>query len=102
MAEALAVVKVGNSECGLAKLTPLSRIAAIVGAVAGVTFSARRPSGTNKMRLRGGSAWAVPSCRPRAAQATASRVFDLNDMVVFPVLFMLGLFAGYARCKTVM
>ena len=32
------MVKVGNSECGLAKLTPLSRIAAMVGAVSGVTL----------------------------------------------------------------
>ena len=84
MADALAVVKVGNSECGLAKLTPWSRIAAMVGAVCGVTISARRPSGTNKMRLRGACAWAVPSCRPRAAQATTSRIFDLNDMRCSP------------------
>ena len=33
MAEALAVVKVGNSECGLAKLTPVSRNCAMAGAV---------------------------------------------------------------------
>ena len=50
--EALAMVKVGNSECGLAKLTPLSRTAAMAGAVSGVTERARRPSGTNRMRLR--------------------------------------------------
>lgn len=31
--------------------TPLSRAAAIVGAVSGVTFTARKPSGTNSMTL---------------------------------------------------
>src|SRR6478752_2515149 len=58
MPEALAMVKVGNSECELRKLTPLSRTADMAGAVSGVTFSARSPSGTNKMRLRGGLFWA--------------------------------------------
>src|SRR5882724_1842579 len=53
MPEALAIVKVGNSECELVKLIPLSRIAAIVGAVSAVTFSARRPSGTNRMTFLG-------------------------------------------------
>ena len=48
----LAMVKVGNSACGLAKLTPLSRTAARAGAVSGVTDSGRKPSGTNKIRLR--------------------------------------------------
>src|SRR5690242_8580762 len=47
------MVKVGNSECEFLKLTPLSRIAAMVGAVSGVIFRARRPSGTNRMRLCG-------------------------------------------------
>ncbi len=36
------MVKVGNSECGFLKLTPLSRISAIAGAVSGVTFNARK------------------------------------------------------------
>src|SRR4030088_1922854 len=53
MLEALAIVKVGNSECGFLKLTPLSRTSAIAGAVSGVTFSARNPSGMNRIRLRG-------------------------------------------------
>src|SRR5438105_13316761 len=53
MAEPLAMVKVGNIECGFLKLTPLSRISAMAGAVSGVTLSARRPSGTNRIRLRG-------------------------------------------------
>src|ERR1700687_6229831 len=47
------MVKVGNSECGFLKLTPLSRISAIAGAVSGVTFKARSPSGTNRIRLWG-------------------------------------------------
>src|ERR1700712_1887431 len=58
MAEALAVVKVGNNECEFLKLTPLSRTSAIAGAVCGVTMRPRRPSGTNKIRLRGGLFWA--------------------------------------------
>src|SRR5215470_9313297 len=53
MAEALAVVNVGNSECGFLKLTPLSRTSAIAGAVSGFTISARKPSGTNRIRLCG-------------------------------------------------
>ena len=47
------MVKVGKSECEFLKLTPLSRISAIAGAVSGVTFSARRPSGMKRIRLRG-------------------------------------------------
>src|SRR6476660_7570109 len=53
MAEALAVVKVGNSECGLLKLTPLSRTYAMAGAVCGVSMRPRNPSGTNRIRLCG-------------------------------------------------
>jgi phosphoglycolate phosphatase len=57
------VVKVGNSECEFLKLTPLSRISAIVGAVCGVTIRPRNPSGTNRIRLWGGlfCADAVPA-----------------------------------------
>ena len=47
------MVKVGNSECGFLKLTPLSRTSAIAGAVSGVTFNARNPSGMNRIRLLG-------------------------------------------------
>ncbi len=47
------MVKVGNSECGFLKLTPLSRTSAIAGADPGVTFSARSPSGMKRIRLRG-------------------------------------------------
>src|ERR1700722_11660307 len=53
MPEALAMVNVGNRECGFLKLTPLSRTSAIAGAVSGVTFNARSPSGTNRIRLCG-------------------------------------------------
>ncbi len=53
IAELLAIVKVGKTECGFLKLTPLSRISAIAGALSGVTFSARNPSGTNRIRLWG-------------------------------------------------
>src|SRR6266481_3462085 len=57
MPEALAMVNVGNSEWEFLKLTPLSRTCAISGAVSGVTFNARNPSGMNRIRLRG-----VPFC----------------------------------------
>src|SRR5262249_14981578 len=53
MAEALAVVKVGKTECGFLKLTPTSRTAAMTGAVSAVTLKARRPSATNRRRLLG-------------------------------------------------
>src|SRR6266852_4518610 len=53
MVDPFAMVKVGNSECGFLKLTPLSRTSAIAGAVCGVTIRPRNPSGTNRMRLRG-------------------------------------------------
>ncbi len=59
------MVKVGNSACGLAKLTPRSRSAAMVGAVSALTCNARSPSGTNRMRLRG--------CGPSSAQAASSK-----------------------------
>ena len=58
MPEALAMVKVGNSECGFLKLTPLSRRSAIAGAVSGVTFNARNPSGINRIILCGVPFWA--------------------------------------------
>src|SRR2546421_5427628 len=58
MPEALAMVKVGNSECGFLKLTPLSRRSAIAGAVSGVTFNARNPSGMNRIILCGVPFWA--------------------------------------------
>src|SRR5580704_7999782 len=83
--EALAMVKVGNSECGLAKLTPWSRIAAMAGAVSGVTLRARKPSGTNRIKLCGVCALAGPAYKPATAQANTSRLF-LNDMAVLLVM----------------
>ena len=80
------MVKVGNSECGLAKLTPWSRIAAMVGALCGVTDWARRPSGTNRIRLCGVCAAAAPS-GIAVAQANTSRLF-LKDMAVLPGAFV--------------
>src|SRR4029453_44767 len=47
------MVKVGNREWEFLKLTPLSRSSAMAGAVCGVTILPRRPSGMNRMRLRG-------------------------------------------------
>src|SRR5438445_11045584 len=55
------MAKVGNSECEFLKLTPLSRTSAIAGAVSGVIFSARRPSGMNRIRMRGVLFWAEAS-----------------------------------------
>ncbi len=55
------MVNVGNSECEFLKLTPLSRTSAIAGAVSGVIFSARNPSGMNRIRLRGVLFWAEAS-----------------------------------------
>src|SRR5215212_4738391 len=65
IAEAFAVVKVGNSECEFLKLTPLSRTSAMAGAVCGVTICPRNPSGTNRIRLWGVLFWpnAVPAHR---------------------------------------
>src|ERR1700687_5001016 len=58
MGEPLALVKVGTIECEFLKLTPLSRTSAIAGAVCGVTICPRKPSGTNRIRLRGVLFWA--------------------------------------------
>ena len=45
MAEALAVVKVGNSECGLVKRTPAAISAAMAGAVRLVHHAGAQPVG---------------------------------------------------------
>ena len=82
------MVKVGNSECEFLKLTPLSRIAAMVGARSGVTMRARRPSGTNRITLCGGTAPAAVSCRPSTVKARTCSVFDLSDMAILPVIFV--------------
>src|SRR3569623_1395523 len=78
MPEEFGMVKVGNSEWGFLKFTPASRNAAIAGAVSGVTFSARRPSGTNRIKLWGVAlaAWLADekadSCRPAMARLSGS------------------------------
>src|SRR3954464_6823568 len=79
MAEPFAIVKVGNSECGFLKLTPLSRTSAIAGALCGVTIRPRKPSGTNRMRFLGVSfcADALPAdrmVRPADSRMIARRI----------------------------
>src|SRR5215475_5364113 len=85
MAEALAVVKVGKTECGFLKLTPTSRTAAMAGAVSAVTLKARRPSATNRMRLLGrfASAASAPLATTRA-NANVSRPLNLSDIKSTP------------------
>src|SRR5690349_16888874 len=100
MPDALAMVKVGNNECGLVKLTPLSRTAARAGAVSGVIESARRPSGTKRIRLRRVCASAGASCRKAATHAAESKAFGWNDMQVLPISFSGR--GRYACYKTVM
>src|SRR5689334_15178605 len=53
MADALAVVKVGNNECELAKRTPLAISEAMFGAVLSLIIAGRRPSATNSTTLCG-------------------------------------------------
>jgi hypothetical protein len=67
------MVKVGNSECGFLKLTPLSRTSAIDGAVSGVTFKARNPSGTNRIRL-----WGVLFCADAMPADSTTMPADSN------------------------
>src|SRR6266704_3513598 len=70
------MVKVGNSECEFLKLTPLSRISAIAGAVCAVTMRPRRPSGTNRIRSRG-----LAFCADAEPAANAIRLADSNTIV---------------------
>src|ERR1700742_2071274 len=72
IAEALAVVNVGNSEWEFLKLTPLSRTSAIAGAVCGVTIRPRRPSDTNRIRL-----WGV-FCAEAASARRVTKPADSN------------------------
>src|SRR5262249_15831687 len=99
MPEPLAMVKVGNKECGLEKFTPLSRTAAKVGAVSGVTDNGRRPSGTNRIKLRGVCASAEAICRKMAVHVPSSSAFDRND-IEFSRFSLVQRQAGYARRKT--
>src|SRR5262245_16263616 len=81
MAEALAVVKVGKTECGFLKLTPTSRTAAMAGAVSAVTLKARRPSATNRMRLLGRFASAASApLATTTANANVSRSLNFSDI----------------------
>src|SRR5215467_8791909 len=85
MAEALAVVKVGKTECGFLKLTPTSRAAAMTGAVSAVTLKARRPSATNRMRLLGRLASAASApLATTMANANVSRPLNLGDIKFSP------------------
>src|SRR5215510_9355340 len=85
MAEALAVVKVGKTECGLLKLTPTPRTTAIAGAVSGVTLKARRPSATNRMRLLGRFASAASApLATTMANANVCRPLNLGDIKSSP------------------
>src|SRR5271165_1627202 len=74
MADAFAVVNVGNSAWLLRKLTPSRAIAAMVGAVVSSTTLERKPSATNRTTLagRGASAWANA-----APAATAVRIAEM-------------------------
>src|SRR5208282_4711991 len=71
MAEAFAVVKVGNSAWPLRRLTPSRAIAAMVGAVESSTMRKRKPSATNRTTLwgRDAGAWA-----PAADAAMVARI----------------------------
>src|SRR5215472_10593889 len=85
MAEALAVVKVGKTECGFLKLTPTSRTAAMAGAVSAVTLKARRPSATNRMRLLGRFASAASApLATTMANTNVSRPLNFSDIKSSP------------------
>src|SRR5258708_35370254 len=84
MAEPLAVVKVGKTECGFLKLTPTSRTAAMAGALSAVTLKARRPSGTNRMRLLGRFASASAALAMMMANANVGRVLNFSDIKSSP------------------
>ena len=86
------MVKVGNSECEFLKFTPLSRTAAIAGAVSGVTFNARKPSGTNRIRLCG-----VAFCADALVAAEANRLAVSSNMVWRMTVSPDGWFAADGR-----
>ena len=99
MAEALAVVNVGNSEWLLRRLTPSRAIAAIVGAVVSSTMRERKPSATNSTTLcgrgEGDWAWAGTTEATAIPIATATGAKAANDiarcMQSTPTDFRLGL-----------
>src|ERR1700745_376468 len=87
MAEALAVVKVGKTECGFLKLTPTSRTAAMAGAVSAGTLKARRPAATNRMTLLGRFASAASApLATTMANANVSRPLNLSDIKSSPLV----------------
>src|SRR6202035_5235042 len=72
MPEALAVVKVGNSEWLLRRLTPSRAIAAKVGAVVSSTMRERKPSATNSTTLCGRLDGVCAEAADRPATAMAA------------------------------
>ena len=72
-ADAFAVVKVGNSEWLLRRLTPSRAIAAMVGAVVSSTIRDRKPSATNRTTLCGvpAGAWAKAAVATVVAKGVA-------------------------------
>src|SRR5215467_15598818 len=73
MAEAFGMVKVGNREWLFLKATPLSRTAAIAGAVWALTIWARRPSGMKSTTLCVTGAIRAPAVAAKVAtRATAA------------------------------
>src|SRR5579871_178758 len=81
MADALAVVTVGNSEWLLANTTPSFCSRASVGASVGFTDRGRRPSATNTITLRGAPR-ASPARAVRASarsQAAVRSIMDADD-----------------------
>src|SRR2546430_17069105 len=87
------MVKVGNSECEFLKLTPLSRTCAIAGAVCGVTMRPRKPSGTNRIRLRGAA-----FCADAALAVSGIRLADSNTIVRRIRFFPLEAIPAIRRC----
>src|SRR5579862_8811396 len=62
------------------KFTPRSRIPAMVGALEGVTLSARRPSGTNRMTLWGLASWAAAPLRVMARPVKSAIFLGRGDI----------------------
>src|SRR5258708_7713363 len=80
MAEALAVVKVGKTECGFLKLTPTSRTAAMAAALSRGTLKAPSPSRTKKKTLFGACAIATVGHAVRAKTSAASRFMIFSPL----------------------
>src|SRR5271165_5374420 len=83
MADAFAVVNVGNSAWLLRRLTPSRAIAAMVGAVVSSTERKRKPSATNRTTLCGRDAGVCAKAadtskvvRMAAAKRSGKRMYD--------------------------